>query len=245
MRKITLSMLIISVLTSCGKMATKFMVNNYNGTFMVWHYTNGIKDVQFIPMSHINKSEKFDRIKQITDSLRENGYVVYYENVKLKNSEDFAHNDTVSRKFRKIVGIVPGDYSDKTQDAYKNLALKGYVMQTATNTGIDSKRDIQADLSVDTLVSMYEKQRGRIVLEGCDWSTSFSDRYNCHKLNISDQQFMVVTLRNRHLANFVTRSKHKKIAIMYGAEHQKNFENDLKKFDANWHFVHNNPLIRW
>lgn len=236
---------VVSLLISCGKMVTGFIVNNYNGTFMVWHYTNGTKDVQFIPMSHMNKPEKFARIKQIADSLRSKGYVIYYESVSLESPNNKYHNDTIQRKFRKVVGIIPGDYSDKDNDSYNSYAIKGFIMQTATNTGLDRTRDIHSDLSMDTLIQLYEKERGKIMLKDCDWSTPLSDKYNCQKLNINDQKFILLTLRNRYLAHFVTHSKDKKIVIMYGAEHHKNFEDDLKKIDSNWQMIHNTPSIRW
>ncbi|WP_298156068.1 hypothetical protein [Flavobacterium sp.] len=245
MRKTIVIVSIFLVLVSCGKMMTRYQIKTYNALFMVWHYTNGKKDVQFIPMAHLNKPEKFARIRQIADSLRSQGYVIYYESVELENPSDSLRNETIQRKFRRVIGIVPGDYSDKNNKSYRALALEGYVMQTMTNTGCDRKRDKKVDLSMDSLVALYEKERGEIKLTQCDWNTPYTEKYRCHRLKVKDQKFMALTLRNRYLSYFLTHSKDKKIVVMYGAEHEKFLEDDLKKEDPNWKMVHNSPSIRW
>ncbi|AWI24919.1 hypothetical protein HYN49_02860 [Flavobacterium pallidum] len=224
---------------------TKVVINNYNATFMVWHFRDGEKDVRFIPMAHVNKPEKFARIKTLVDSFRMKGYAIYYEGVEMSKSIDSTRRDSILRKFRTIIGMVPNNYADKNNKSTKQFAVKGFIGQTAQNTGVDKVTDINADLHIDELVSIFEKKNGNIKLSECDWQTKLNDKYRCRKIDRKKMDGLVLHYRNEHLSRLVAIAPEKKIVILYGAMHEKNFEEYLQKYNPNWERVREGSNIRW
>jgi len=225
------------LLVSCGKLVTRASVTVQNKIFRLHHYSNVDKELVFVPMIHVNTAERFKQIKHKVDSLRALGYVIMYEGINIRKPLDSLEIITVYRKFKNVTGSLPSDYFDKRNKQFRSLAVKGFILQTHENTGVNPKTDIQADLPMDTLVALYEKEKGEIVLSECDWKTGLLEKYKCKKVSKEDTFFIVEALRNRYIGYVIANSNAKKMAIVYGSRHSIYLERELQKHDSLWKFI--------
>lgn len=234
MRKTIFILSLILLACSCGKAITKMGINLHNGSTMVSRYTNGEKELLFFPMIHLNKPEVYQKIKTKVDSLRMAGYAIYYEGIDFKKKLDSLERDKMYRKFKTVTGVIPFDYYDKRNKQAKSLAIKGYVMQSTDNVGINVKTDLRADLGLDSLIYLYEKEKGEIKLSECQLKMKLLEKYNCAKVDKNNSSFIIMTLRNRYLSHLATHSKDKKMLVLYGALHGVNLEQFLQQQDSAW-----------
>ncbi len=225
------------ILASCGKLVTKASVTLHNKSFRLYQYSNGDKELLLVPMIHVNTPERFKQIKYKVDSLRALGYTIMYEDINIKKPLDSIEVIKVYRKFKSVTGSLPADYFDKRNKQTKNVAVKKFILQTHENTGVNTKTDVQADLPIDTLVALYEKEKGEIILSKCDWETGLLEKYKCKKTSKSDSYFMIETLRNRYMTYVIANSKSQKIALVYGSRHKVYLVENLKKHDSLWKFI--------
>ena len=246
MKKSIFILFVIVITCSCGKSLTKLGIRLHNGSSLVSRYTNGDKELLFFPMIHLNKPEIYKKVKSKVDSLRKEGYAIYYEGIDFKKKLDSLERDKMYRKFKTVTGIIPFDYYDKRNKQFPTLALKGYVMQTTENIGINVKTDLRADLPLDSLIYLYEKEKGEIKLNECQLKMKLLEKYKCAKVDIANSKFIIMTLRNRYLTHVATYSKDKKILVLYGGLHNRNLERDLQQHDSTWKSVPNTKenLIR-
>jgi hypothetical protein len=234
MRKTIFILCLILVASSCGKAITKMGIRFHNSSTLVSRYTNGDKELLFFPMIHLNKPEVYKKIKSKVDSLRLEGYAIYYEGIDFKKQLDSLEKDKMYRKLKSVIGIIPFDYYDKRNKQDKSLSIKGYVIQSTDNIGINVKTDLRADLGLDSLIYLYEKEKGEIKLSECQLKMKLLEKYKCAKVDKNNSSFLVLTLRNRYLSYLATHSKDKKILVLYGALHGVNFEKFLQQQDAAW-----------
>lgn len=236
MRKLLSISLLCLLLASCGRMLVKAALLTFKHP-TPHYYTNGDKTIVFIPMIHLNKKEFYDEVKQLNDSLRKQGYVFVYESVAASKSLDSVTLDTYKRKFRRVVGFNLTSYTDKNNDAMKRYRVKGAISQTMSNTGLSLDTDINGDVSMDSLVRRYEKEKGEIVLYDYDRETPLNKKYNGKRLPSSEKEYLLMTVRNEALANKITALQDKKIVVLYGALHRKGMYDNLKKIDPKWNEV--------
>lgn len=236
MRRLLSIGLLCLLLASCGRMMVKAALLTFKHP-TPHYYTNGDKTVVFIPMIHLNKKEFYDEVKQLNDSLREQGYVFVYESVAASKSLDSVTLDTYKRKFRRVVGFNLTSYTDKNNDAMKRYRVKGAISQTMSNTGLSLDTDIKGDVSMDSLVRRYEKEKGEIVLYDYDRETPLNKKYKGKRLPSSEKEYLLMTVRNQALADKITALPEKKIVVLYGALHRKGMYADLKKIDPKWNEV--------
>lgn len=183
------------------------------------------KRVVYIGMTHLGKDGYYKSVKTRVDSLRAEGYLVFYESV------DSSSNDTILRKFKKVTGVYLTDYKDvdnKSMNLPKDLSK--YEAQ-ANNLGLNYSKDIHADYSLDSLVYVYEKEYQPIVLTDCDWETPLKAKYKC-KDTVKHSRFtMVYTLREKKIARLVKEHKDQDILIVYGYGHRFWIDGDLRDLD--------------
>lgn len=221
------------ILVSC-KMVNKAIVNHYANSFRLYVYSNDDKEVVYLPMVHISKPEFYAKVKYKVDSLRSEGYTVFYESIAADKGLDSLQKDLAERKMRKIIGFYP-DYSNEKQ--FRSLQIKGFIQQTKRNTGIVDTLDIRGDLAVNNLIALYEKEKGEVVLSEYDLKTPLKEKYEGGKVNRQNSDFLIDSLRNYNLVKMVNESKAKKIAVVYGKLHMYPLFLNLHKQDSLWHYV--------
>jgi len=230
--KKTILIVLLLTLVSC-KMVNRMVINHYANTFKITRYTNGDKEIAYLPMVHLSKLEFYEKVKRSVDSLRALNYTVFYEGIAPNEATDSIAKAEMWKKLRKVVGFYP-DYSNK--ELFKSLAIKGYVKQTLINTGVNGKTDVHADLPLNELIAAYEKGRGEIQLSEYDRQTPLNQKYKAGKINQENSDYLIQSLRNDHLAKMVIESKARKIAILYGKLHMYELAHRLKQSDSLWHY---------
>lgn len=194
-----------------------------------------------VKMIHINKPEFYQKVKQTIDSLRADGYVVFYEGV--GKTETDKESTLYHRKFRRITHYSLMSYNDEANEVdNKKFGIKGYVYQNDVDYGVNKDTDINCDLSIKELVDKYEEKFGEVVLTDCDINTPMGKKYKCSKRDKKGSDYMILTLRDRHLVNEIENSKLDKIVVVYGAEHSYAISKKFENSDV-WKFVHLGDLI--
>ena len=234
MKKIALFSLVVSMLLSiisCTRIAVA--LTNKKDPFKektVW--VKGDKEIVFIPMIHVAKAGYYEKVKDFLSQKRNEGYVVYYENLKNggKTSEE---RDTLTLKMRKIIGYhLCGAYTNKENKSTPRY-LKKYVGQNMTNTGIDTLRDLRADMTVRELIAKIESERGeKIELESCDFETPLNAPYKCSNYKQYYYRF-TRKYRDDYLSNLLLNTSDKKIVVIYGGDHKWGVYPSL--IDGNFH----------
>lgn len=235
MKKYLIACILAIVLCSCAKSVLSWKGNMMNKKYAYDRFSNGDKMVAYIGVMHINSNEYYQKIKKDIDSLRAVGYSIMYEGVlNHKTPQNKEQQELLSKKLRKILGFHATTYIDSANQDMSTFNVKGFVNQTLENTGIDKNTDYLADLSVDKLLTLYEESKGPIILTKCDLETKLGDKYNCSKKNKENYKYLVLTLRNEHLANTVLAHQNNKIAILYGDLHKYGLLHNLKQHDPKW-----------
>ncbi len=216
-------------------MITKALVNHVTKNFELETYSNGAKEIVFVPMIHIGRPDFFKKVRKSIDSLRKSNYIIYYESIAPSKGLDSIHRDIFFRKFRKIVGFFP-DYISENNKQFKRFQIEGFIQQ-GNEIGIDSINDIKADIPLDKLVLKYESEKGKVILTECDLKTLFKEKYTCSKTDEDSKNLLLYKFRDEHLFNVVQSSPYPKIVIVYGRDHIYPLIKRLKEQDSLWKYI--------
>ena len=182
----------------------------------VW--VKGDKEIIYIPMIHVAKVGYYEKVKDFLSQKRNEGYVVYYEGLE-NGGKTPEERDTLILKVRKILGFnICGGYSDKKNQSTPQY-LKKYVGQNHTNTGIDPKRDVRADLTFKEIIAKIEAESGKIELEPCDFETPLNAPYECTNYRRQYDYSFKRSFRDKYLNQLLLNSTDKKIVVLYGQSH--------------------------
>jgi len=180
------------------------------------------KKIVFVGMTHISKPQFFNEVKYQIDSLRQEGFVFFKEGVRHENNMLPQTRDTLTRKFRQLMGFTIGDYTNKNNKSLpKHYRNKKYIMQRDSIIGLTDD-DFHVDMTYNDMIKTHEEKYGTIKLTTCDFETPIFEKYKCRDGNAYKKNFYVVDIaRTDFLVEEVLASKHQKIAIVYGAGHLK------------------------
>jgi len=182
----------------------------------VW--VKGDKEIVFIPMIHVAKTGYYEQVKDFLSQKRNEGYIVYYEGLE-NGGETPQQRDTLTLKERKILGFyLSKTYTDKENESLPNY-LKKYVGQNGENTGIDTLRDVRADLTSKEIIAKIERIVGKIELEPCDFETPLNAPYKCTNYKRRLRYPYVRSYRDEYLKRLLLNSSDKKIVVLYGQAH--------------------------
>ncbi|GAK95489.1 hypothetical protein JCM19294_2271 [Nonlabens tegetincola] len=198
-------------------------------------FQKGDREILYLGTTHIAKPSFFQEMKMQIDSLRDEGYVFFKEGVYFEQNTAAGLKDTLQRKFRQLMGLTIGDYTDKNNKTLPKFYSDGdYLMQTDSLLGLN-KTDRLVDLSYNKMINLHEEKYGAIRLTKCDWQTDLYDKYECKDGNALKKSFYVVDIaRTEHLFNELLKSENKKIAVVYGAGHFKWLYPDMLKAGFNY-----------
>lgn len=214
-------------------------------------HTESGKEVVLVPMSHLNKPQRYAETKLYLDSLKADGYVTFFEAafpvprhidtvgdvnyIELAHlyaeplsAEDSLRLDTLLRKTRRILGFnASGGYTNTdNQSLPKRFRSGKYVSQTDELLGINTERDLWIDYSLSDLMVLYEKQCGEVPLTDYDFTTGWNEQYDSPGKRL-DRNLFMSTLRDRYLRKRIAESPHPKIAVVYGLAHTWRLEYSL------------------
>lgn len=200
------------VLFSCTKMMIQISssISGVKNLKMVVNYD--LNDtIVFIPMMHVSTEGFFKDVKILLDSLRADGFVVFYEGDEEEHYKNLTKGqlDTLLRKTRTL-------YDFKMYDEW-SLADKSFEVQDNEKLIIKGK-DINADISIKESIDLYEYHYGEIELTECDWNTPLMAEYTCKKKSFRMYKF-ATGARDEYLFDVIITSPHPKKVILYGASH--------------------------
>ena len=176
-------------------------------------------------MHHLGKKEFYDDVAGKVEQFKKDGYVVYYELLGTSFNADSTERDVIRRKGRKIKG-----FSGGYKDASENRGMfKKYVEQPSyKDMGTDSN-DVRADIDYKILINEYEKKYGKIILDSIDLNTGFDAEYDRKQITDKSQyEYIIIDYRNDFLVHTIKNSTDRKILVLYGEGHRKNFEGKIK-----------------
>lgn len=220
--------LFISSISNAQGLLTKFGINQANKSFAISYYEKDNKRVAVVPMLHINKPGFYQMTKRKIDSLRDEGYKVFYESIET-NVKDSVELDIYMRKFRFISGIALMDYMDEKNEVFKGLQKGGYISQNDVDYGVNESIDIRTDLNLEDLVIYYEQEYGEIKLNNCDYSTQLGYKYNCSKIDENRVYYILNTLRDNYVLNEIDNTSFEKVVLVFGRNHIMDIHSKIQK----------------
>lgn len=214
--------LLISLLViSCRPVVAVKMMHAKNASQETWKV--GEKTVVFIPMVHVGTPEFYADVANTISVLKKQGYVLYYEGVKKDPGQDSASFLNYMRKFRKMTGLVIDSIGYAALFHEKGLFKSKIDQPKASNLGAD-ENDRQVDVHFFELVDAYEKKHGAIWLTAADSTLSLTSAVKyppAMKLPSGKVMDILVNHRDKHLADYILSSPHKKVVVIYGYAHKK------------------------
>ena len=181
------------------------------------------REIIMIGMIHLEKQEFFDEIRIYLDSLKNDGYMVFYEGIDMKKDVDSLRQDTLCRKFRRVAGFHLTDYTNKENKSLPRIFSSGdYEMQTLDILGLTTDRDTLVDLSLKEMIEQYEHDKSPIVLNEYDWDTDLMEKYKIRKAGGKNQYsryHLIRTIREDHIIETVKATEYPKIVLLYGKAH--------------------------
>jgi len=221
LKKTTLIIILLTAFTSCKTIKSLSELKKENANVYSYNFSN--KEIKLIPMHHLGKKEFYDDVKAKISQFKNDGYVVYYEQISSKLEVDSIQNDIIRRKVRKIKGF-SGSYTDIAKGTF----LEKYVKQPSyKELGID-ENDKRADVDYLQFINEWEKLNGVIILDSLDLNTKFDAKYEKGTFYTNKQyEKIVIEYRNNYLLDLIKTSKKSKILVVYGEGHRKNFEKKI------------------
>jgi hypothetical protein len=222
MKNILIILILISTLSSCKIAHSLIELNKTKAK--IHSYKIDDKELKFVPMHHLGKKEFYDNVKNIVTDSKNNGFIVYYELISTDFTTDSLLKDTIRRKVRKLKGF-SGTYKENAEGNF----FKKYIQQPSyTDLGTDNK-DLRADVNYLQLINHWEKVNGQIILDSLDLHTPFTEKFNKNVFYSKSQYNKIfIEYRNDYLINLIKNSSDKKILILYGAGHRKDFKKRIK-----------------
>ncbi len=220
-------LLSLSMLVSCRSIMYSLVAKGKNApekATLMSNQTTGQK-VIVVPLMHTGTKSYYKEVKDYLTTLRNDGYVVYYEGIGTIDPQLLADSlrpkyDTIQRKFRKVTGMHLTGYDEIDNRSLPFKTRGEQVAETPELKGITDK-DIHADFSIAELVKRYEDAKGEIVLTDYDFKTDLSAKYKLPRKEREKYSsfFMLQTLRNDYIGELLQKYQHPKVAIAYGAGH--------------------------
>ncbi|MCH8535880.1 MAG: hypothetical protein LAT51_12475 [Flavobacteriaceae bacterium] len=219
MRKITFFILLILVFSSCSGLLTRYVISkaDIQKDLKILKSDSTNQVIAFIPVVHIAKEQYYLDIRKVVDSLRNEGYNFYYENMTHDPELDSAKQVIYDKKIRSILGYSTA-LNEKNKSLPKVYTKKAYMLQDYNLMGLN-KNDTHLDMFKSQVIDSIEKNRGKIKLSSCDLSTDLMEEYICdaeykHLLFDLTNQY-----RDQYIAQKILELKDEKIALIYGKMH--------------------------
>ena len=219
MKKI-LALIVILSFTSCQSILLKIITANKsiaNNTKVLYNDKTDQKIV-FFPMVHVGQKDYYESAKKIIDTLRQNDYSFYYENIAIHPDAKLDSNEIeiYHKKTRKILGYHPS--LDSTNQSLPKILRKNNLMvQDYRFMGL-KKGDHLLDLPKNQIIDSIEANYNEIKLTKCDLETPLNEDYNCESLR-KYKWALTHEFRDQYIGERILEIKKNKIALIYGRMH--------------------------
>lgn len=232
-------LVLASTLVSCGVVASAIVGSPKKSLKNASRLTapDG-REVILVPMCHINTEDRYSELRSFLDRRKAEGYVTFYEGVvglpchidtvrdisypelcrmcdpASFTAADSLRADTLYRKFRRIVGLIPNA-------EYKTRLTRRTVLQSSELLGMTTERDIWVDYPLLDLIERYEREYGPVPLSDYDFQTALDDTdYNMKKSTGTVHPYVFLNeYREDLLLRRILETVHPKVVVVYGASH--------------------------
>lgn len=223
-RKIFLLLVIISFLTSsCKIVKSIYEISKKETTIHKYEY--GDKKIVFCGIHHLGRRSYYKDLLETVQDHKKNGYVVYYELVSRKFESDSISKDRIYRKLRKLVGTTK-NYSEQAKEV---PILRKLIQQPKYSELGITETDVNADCNYKQIIDEFEKLYGTIELDSIDINTELKDKtYEGEKTDQDKWNKVFIQFRNDQLLSKIYSKDDKRILILYGEGHRKDFKKKLK-----------------
>lgn len=224
MRNLLLLIVITATLTSCKSSLVNYAFEAkgiYDKEVSLKEFSFKEKEIVFLPMHHIVRQEFYDDVRTKLDSLRDEGFVFFYESVKGKPTDSLDYY-----KFRKILhfSVTKDGYMDAMEELLPKMKFKYDLVNqpTAEDFGLIGEDSFNVDIDFMSIINNVEEIK-EIILEDCDLENHYTEKYLCKDKFLSNKEKdkIVVEDRDAHLVQEIKKSKYSKIAVIYGKAHLK------------------------
>lgn len=178
------------------------------------------KSIVLVPSVHVGSKEDYEKIAFFLDGLKSNGYVIFHEGMYLPGNVDSLLQDTLVRKYRKMVGCNPSQMFAK-----KIIKHEGWISQSDVMLKevmhVSTDKDICTDISLKEFIDCFENIYGPIILDDYDMTCPLKSReYKSRLPNASyAMNQAMLKLRDERLLDHVLNDGFDKIAVLYGSCH--------------------------
>ncbi len=210
--------LVFLLLSSCRSIIYKIVVGKSNiyNDLKVLKNDKG-QEVVFLPMVHIGKESYYRDCKAIIDSLRIDGFKVFYENIAYKNDLDSITKLNYDKKVRSILGHSPKlDAENKSLPKFYNK--RNYIVQDYALMGI-TQDDTNLDLDKKAIIDSIESKYGKLALSECDLTTQLYEEYGCKSKNRKYLFAFTNEFRDPYISREILKLNEDKIVLVYGKMH--------------------------
>lgn len=215
---IALSVIAIVLLNSCRIFIVETIVKDKSAIKKKKVLVKDGKEIIYIPLVHLGSEKYYKEISDFLTKKRNEGYIVFYEGVKQSVGLDLEEDNLVDLKLRRLIGFHLTNLDEK-----ENKSLPKYVNhsrsvhQTKEKLGLDTFKDINADLTRMELVNLYEGEYGEVLLDSCDFNTPLYEKYNCSKAQAYYK--VVYTYREDALIEKILATEYNNIVVLFGKSH--------------------------
>ena len=219
MKKITLFIILILVFTSCRGLLSRYIINksDIKKDLKILKSDSTNQVIAFIPVVHVAKEQYYLDIRKIVDSLRNEGYIFYYENMTHAPELDSVKQIIYDKKLRSILGYSSA-LNDKNKSLPKIYNRKGYIKQDYNLMGLN-RNDTRLDMYKSQVIDSIEKNRGEIKLSSCDLTTDLMEEYICDAKNSHLLFDLTNQYRDHYIVEKILELEEEKIALIYGKMH--------------------------
>lgn len=194
--KLTITICITIILACCSVWISRdkltLLLFSDKGLAMAERFVNDSlqREVIIIPMSHLNTSGYYSKLREYLSNMRNQGYVTFNESVmstdrysdtmlymnysdasklySFKNAIDSLNVRKLQLKQRRMIGCTTmfGNDSLRYNNRSVSRALrdKKYLGQTSELLGINNVSDYWVDMTLADLIARYEADNGEIIL---------------------------------------------------------------------------------
>ena len=230
MKKTSIIFLItLFTLTSCKSIISSYLISrgDIKKDYKVLKNEKTGQTIVFLPMIHIGTKQYFNQARKIIDSLRDEKFKFYYENIKIDSDLDSLEKDIYRKKTRSIIGFNPLLQSENNS-LPKSYKKKKYILQDYKLMGLN-KKDTKLDMSQNQIIDSIEAKYGKLKLTECDHNTGNFEKYNCKTNNDKFAFALTNEFRDPFISNQILDLKEEKIVMIYGRMHWYMVYPDLKK----------------
>jgi hypothetical protein len=199
-----------------------FYVDGSIGSGKIFKFTNGERELHFIPMIHQAEPEFYSAVASKVEHLKSEGMDLFYEFI------DFEAATRADKlRIRAMMGFLP------SPEFYAQSVTDGMVAQdNAMFLGFPGGVDVNVDVTPAEIADAYEAMIGPLEISDENLTTPLTD-FVMPTSDVSQIWKVTIDLRNERLAAAINEAE-KDVVVLFGAGHGAGTVRILHALDRRW-----------